>query len=124
MGTAILTTVMPDYFEKLEARILQDFAEGVVAWGASVTALAQWEDEHLIENPTAEDLAFHRAMVDKLISFGRFLAVATEHSDFPDQTAKENVAATLRTLQDKIPLWHGTMSKMQAESILKSAFPE
>ena len=40
---------MPDYFEKLEAHILQEFAEGVAARGESMTALARWEDEHLLE---------------------------------------------------------------------------
>ena len=116
--------VMPDYFEKLEARILQEFAEGVAAWGESVTALAHWEDEHLLEKPTAEALAAHRRTVDKLIGFGRFLALTTEHPEFPDAALKETVAATLRTLRDKIPLWHGQMPTDQADAILKAAFPE
>ncbi|MEI6783942.1 MAG: hypothetical protein WCQ21_23870 [Verrucomicrobiota bacterium] len=42
-----LPMVMPDYFEKTEARILQEFAEAIATWGQSVTALAAWEDEHL-----------------------------------------------------------------------------
>lgn len=121
---ALPGAVMPDYFEKLEARILQEFAEGVAAWGGSVTALAQWEDEHLLEEPTAEALAAHRRTVEKLIRFGRFLALTTEHPDFPDAALKENVAATLQTLRDKIPLWHGRMPKEQAEAILRAAFPE
>ena len=116
--------VMPDYFEKLEARILQEFAEGVAAWGESVTALAHWEDEHLLENPTVKALAAHRRTVDKLIGFGRFLALTTEHPDFPDAALKETVAATLQTLRDKIPLWHGQMPKAQADAILNAAFPE
>jgi hypothetical protein len=117
-------SVMPDYFEKLEAHILHEFAEGVSAWGASVTALAQWEDENLLEEPTAAVLAAHRSTVNKLIAFGRFLALTTEHPDFPDSALKENVAATLQTLRDKIPLWHGQMPKDKAEAILKAAFPE
>ena len=115
--------VMPDYFEKLQARIHQEFAEGVAAWGESVTALAHWEDEHLLEKPTVEALAAHRRAVDKLIGFGRFLALTTEHPDFPDAALKETVAATLATLRDKIPLWRGQMPKDQADAILKAAFP-
>jgi hypothetical protein len=89
-----------------------------------VTALAKWEDEHLVENPSPNDLAEHRRTVDKLIRFGKFLALTTEHSDFPDLTLKQNVAATLKTLGDKIPLWHGRMPKAQVDAILKAAFPE
>jgi len=57
--------VLPDYFEKLEARILQEFAEGVATWGQSVTALSRWEQEHLVDNPTMDDLATHRRTVDQ-----------------------------------------------------------
>jgi hypothetical protein len=124
MEISLPTAVMPDYFEKLEARILQEFAEGVAAWGQSVTALAQWEDEHLLEAPNPEALAAHHRTVEKLIAFGRFLALTTEHPDFPDAALKENVAATLQTLRDKIPLWHGQIPKDKADAILKAAFPE
>jgi hypothetical protein len=124
MEIAIPVPVMPDYFEKLEAHILQEFAEGAAAWGESVTALARWEDEHLLEGPTPEALAAHRRTVDRLIAFGRFLVLTTDRPDFPDPALKENVAATLQTLRDKIPLWHGQMPEDRAESILKAAFPE
>jgi hypothetical protein len=124
MEIAIPMPVMPDYFEKLEAHILQEFTEGVAAWGESVTALARWEDEHLLEGPTAAALATHRRTVDRLIAFGQFLALTTEHPNFPDTALKENVAATLQTLRDKIPLWHGKVPKDKADAILKAAFPE
>jgi len=57
------------------------------------------------------------------LRWGRFLALTTEHADFPDSALKENVAATLQTLRDKIPLWHGQMPKDKADAILKAAFP-
>jgi len=124
MNTAIPAEVLPDYFEKLETHILQEFAEGVAAWGQSVTALSRWEDEHLLDNPTPDALAAHRRTVERLIQFGRFLALTTEHPDFPDVALKNNVAATLQTLRDKIPLWHGTTPTAEADAILKAAFPE
>lgn len=124
MDFAMPAGVLPDYFEKLEARILQEFAEGVAAWGQSVTALSHWEAEHLLDNPSAEGLAIHRRTVERLIQFGRFLALTTEHPDFPDTALKETVAATLQTLRDKIPLWHGALPRHQADAILKAAFPE
>lgn len=124
MIAALPTEVLPDYFEKLETRILQEFAEGVAVWGQSVTALARWEDEHLLDHPTPDALATHRRTVERLIQFGRFLAQTTEHTDFPDVPLKQNVAATLQTLRDKIPLWHGTIPTAEADAILKTAFPE
>ena len=119
-----LPIVMPDYFEKTEARILQEFAEAIATWGQSVTALAAWEDEHLLDNPTPENLAAHGCSLKRLIGFGKFIARTTDHPDFADTALKETVEATLQTLRDKIPLWHSRMPKEQAEAILKAAFPE
>jgi hypothetical protein len=119
-----LPMVMPDYFEKTEARILQEFAEAIATWGQSVTALAAWEDEHLLDNPTPENLAAHRRSLERLIGFGMFIARTTDHPEFSDTAVKETVEATLQTLRDKIPLWHSRMPKEQAEAILKAAFPE
>jgi hypothetical protein len=124
MDKTMPVDVMPDYFAKLEAHILNEFAEAVAAWGESVTALSRWEDEKLLDNPNPEALAEHRRMVERLIAFGRFLALVTQHPDFPVATLKENVSATLQTLQDKLPLWHNSLPKDKAEAILKAAFPE
>ncbi len=119
-----IPATMPDYFERFEAHVYRELSEAVETWGRSVTALAQWEDEHLLDSQTPEDLAAHRRTVERLTRFGRFLSQAMDHPDFPDTALRENVAATIQTLQDKIPVWQGTMPKAQAEAILKAAFPE
>src|SRR6266567_4219632 len=106
MDIVMPASVMPDYFATLEAHILHDFGEAVAAWGESVTALSRWEDEKLLDNPSPEALGAHRRMVERLIEFGRFLALITQHPDFPVAALKANVSATLQTLQDKLPLWH------------------
>ena len=94
MDIATPAGVLPDYFEKLEARILQEFSEGVAAWGQSVTALSRWEEKHLLDDPSADVLAAHRRTVERLIHFGRFLSLTTEHPDFPDIALKENEKRT------------------------------
>ena len=66
--------VMPDYFAKTEARLLQEFAEAIATWGQSVTALAAWEEDHLLDHPTPEHLAAHRCSLERLIGFGQFIA--------------------------------------------------
>src|SRR5437588_13030632 len=121
METAVPAAVMPDYFERLERHILQELAEGVAAWGQSVTALGQWEEEHLLENPCAEALATHRSIVEKMIAFGRVLALPTDHAEFPQVEMKKNVAAILQTLRDKIPVSSSRMPRCQADIIIKSA---
>jgi hypothetical protein len=119
-----IPAAMPDYFERFEARFYRELSEAVEIWGKSVTALAQWEDEHLLDRQTPEDLSAHRRTVERLTRFGTFLSKAMDYPDFPHRALRENVAATIQTLQDKIPIWHGTMPKAQAEAILKAAFPE
>ncbi len=123
MNAAIAGAVMPDYFEKFQARVAQDFAEGLETWSQSVTALALWEDEHLLDDPSPGDLEAHQRTLDRLEAFGRFLAGATEHADFINDTARANISATLQTLRDKRALWHGSMPESQAEDILRAAFP-
>ncbi len=115
---------MPDYFERFVARAHRELSEAVEAWGQSITALSQWEDDHLLDSQSAEDLAAHRRTIEELLRFGKFLSLTTAHPEFPDKVLSEQVAATLELLQDKIPLWHGTMSKQKAEEILRACFPE
>ena len=113
-----------DFIEALEKRILHELWDSVLVWSESVRALAQWEDERLLDNPSAEMLAQHRRIVERQIALGKFISLATEHPDFPDPQVREQVAATMSILQDKIPLWHSTMSATDAERILAEVFPE
>src|SRR6266699_6845062 len=113
-----------DYMETLEKRILHELWDSVLVWSESVRVLAQWEDEHLLDNPSSEVLEEHRRIVERLIALGKFISLATEHRDFPNKEAREQVAATMSILQDKIPLWHSTMSAADAERILAEVFPE
>jgi len=113
-----------DYMETLEKRILHELWDSVLVWSESVRVLAQWEDEHLLDNPSSEVLEEHRRIVERLIALGKFISLATEHRDFPNKEAREQVAATMSILQDKIPLWHSSMSAEEADRILAEVFPE
>jgi len=113
-----------DFIETLEKRILCELWDSVLVWSESVRALAQWEDEHLLDNPSAELLAEHRRIVERQIALGKFISLATEHPDFPDKETRAQVAAAMSILQDKIPLWHSTMSTEEADKILAEVFPE
>ena len=91
--------VVPDFIAHVETRLRRELAAAVEDWGHCVTALSHWEDEHLLENPSAELLARHKHTTERLLRFGRFLALATEQAEFPDQPVAQAVAATQRCLQ-------------------------
>ena len=52
------------------------------------------------------------------------MAPGSEHPGFPDIALKQNVAATLQTLRDKIPLWHGTMPQKEPTRFSKPLSPD
>jgi len=110
--------------ETLEKRILQELWDSVLVWSESVRALSKWEDDHLLDDPSPEALDTHRRIVERQIALGKFISLATEHEDFPDKETREQVAATMSILRDKIPLWHSTMSAEKADRILAEVFPE
>ena len=113
-----------DFLETLEKRILRELWDSVLVWSESVRALARWEDEHLLDNPSAEMLEAHRRIIERQIALGKFISLATEHPDFAQKEIREQVAATMSILRDKIPLWHSTMSAEEADRILAEVFPE
>jgi hypothetical protein len=115
---------MPDFFAGVQERLLRELAAAVNEWGSGVTALAHWEDSCLLDHPTPDLLAQHRATVEGLIRFGEFVSLTTAQPGFPDQALARSVAATLRTLRDKIPLWHGRMPTEEAEAVLRAVFHE
>ena len=113
-----------DFIETLEKRILHELWDAVLVWSESVRALAQWEDEHLLDNPSAKVLEEHRRIIERQIALGKFISLATEHPDFPEKEARQQVAATMSILRDKIPHWHSTVSSEEADRILAEVFPE
>lgn len=115
---------MPDPIGRLEKRLTAELADEAEQWSWCLNGLSRWEDEHLLDNPTPQSLAEHKRMIERLLRFGRFLSVATEHPDFPDRAVASMVRATLQTLEDDLALHHGTgMSTEKSERILAKAFP-
>ncbi len=122
---ALAVPVVPDFIGHVETRLRRDLAAAVEDWSQCVTALTHWEDEHLLDNPTAELLARHKQTTERLLRFGRFLALATQQPDSPDQQVAEIVTATQRCLEDKLRLWHGPpMSEERRAEILKTCLNE
>jgi hypothetical protein len=114
-----------DLIGRLQKRLLANFADIVVEWSGFVTDLTRWEDDHLLDNPSPELLADHKATLERFLAFGRFLSLGTEEPDFPDRELAEIVSSTLVVLQDKLRMWHGPrMSQAESDRILQACFPD
>ena len=119
------TPMVPDFLGHLEFHFHRELAAVVHDWSRCTNLLTQWEDEHLLDQPTPEALARHKEAIERLLRFGRFLALATGQPDFQDPQLAEIVAATRSCLQDKLPLWHGqTVTEKHRAEILEACFHE
>ena len=117
--------LVPDYVGRLEAHFLRDFADGVEDWSRCINMLTEWEDEFLLDDPAPEKLAAHKQIVERLLRFGRFIALATGSPDFPDPELAAVVSSTQCCLRDKLALWHGnTLTGAQGTEILRQCFHE
>lgn len=120
-----ITLSLPEVISRLQRRLHSELANAVEDWSRCVSTLAQWEDDHLLDNPTPELLADHQATVQRLLAFGRTLSLAAEDPDFTDHRTAESVAATLLVLEDKLRLWHGPrMDREESDRILAAVYPD
>jgi hypothetical protein len=117
--------IVPDFLHSVENRLLRELQAAVHDWSGCLSRLSEWEDEHVLDNPTPEVQARHKSTVERLLRFGSFLVLATSQPHFPDRQLTEIVAATQRDLQDRLALWHGARPpREESERILAACFPE
>ena len=115
----------PDSPRRLAIRAARHLKAQVEDWYDECRYLADWEDEHLVDDPTAERLVEHARLLDELERIGRWLASATHSADFPDRATAELVTLTLRDLADCRAMWHGQKLTVQERAeILKACFNE
>jgi hypothetical protein len=111
-----------DLISRLQNQLLAEAREVVEQWSVFVTALARWEEEHLLDNPSPELLADHTATVERCLAFGHLFSCGM---DFPDRQLAEMVLATQSALQDSLRMWHSPrMSKAESDRILTVCFPD
>lgn len=115
----------PESPRRLAVRTARHFRAQVEDWYDECRALTDWEDENLVDDPTPERLAEHARLLEELERVGRWLALATQSSDFPDRSTAELVVLTLRCLADRRAMWHGrSLTEKQRAEILKACFNE
>ena len=129
MGNDVLTaslTETADAGGSLAKRLLRYFRAQVEDWYEVCRLLTDWEDRHLLDEPTpAERRAEHARLLDELESVGNWLHSAAQSEDFPDRSTAELISMTLRNLKDRRAMWHGPkMSEERRAEILKACFNE
>lgn len=123
-----ITTASPaealDLAGGLSRRLARYLKAQVEDWYDVCRHLSNWEDRHLVDQPTPERLAEHTRLLDELERVGHWLARATQSPDFPDRSTAELVNMALQDLKDARALWHGNMTSERREEILRAVFNE
>jgi len=124
-GCTDIAIPLGDILGRLRKRWLANLAETVEECSAFVSALRRWEDDKLLDNPTAELLADNKPIIERLLAFGGSLSLATENRKFPDRRITEMTAARQVVLQHRLRIWHSPrMSKTESGRLLAACFPD
>lgn len=107
----------------LEKRLLASFAAAAEEWSELASALTDWEDEHLLDDPAPEMLNRHKATNLQLINLGKILSAASSHPEFSNPRLSRMISATQQMLQDKLIMWHTELPEENREQIIRSCFP-
>ena len=117
--------LVPDFMEFVESHFRRELDSAVQDWSRCTRLLAEWENDHLLDNPAPGLMAEHRQATERLLRFGELLLLVAEQSGMINPQARDIVRATQRCLQDKISLWHGqTLTEQARSEILKACFNE
>ena len=105
---------------------LRIFAE-VSVWYKKIELFRKGEDQRMFgQEPTPEDLAVHKSLLQRLIADGEHLILLIEQIGLPENfegVTPESVRITLETLQADYRGWHQPMPSAQREKLLKELFP-
>jgi hypothetical protein len=119
-----ITLEGPSVVEKFRQALTADFEQRIDEWCHCRKRLFEWENDHLLENPSPEKLAEHKEMLNLMIFFGQLFSLVTSHPTFPRTDLAEEVQATLWILRDQYQAFHGPqLAKDKADRILATVFP-
>jgi len=99
----------------------------VASWFKSLTLFREAEADRLMENePTPDDLAWHRAILATLQADGERLllewAEADDGSRNADRISRADLEAAVRGLGSAQTAWHGEMTAEQRKAIIREVF--
>ena len=100
----------------------------VSVWFKKIELFRKGEDERMfLQEPTPEDLAVHKTLLQRLIADGDHLMSLIRQMGLPDNPEgikPDDVAATLDSLGDTYRGWHAPVPAEQREQMLREVFPD
>ena len=106
---------------------LRIYAE-VSVWFKKIELFRKEEDERMfLQEPTPEDLAVHKTLLQRLITDGEHLFSLIQQMGLPENLEgikSEDVAATIETLRDTYRGWHEPVPAEQRDQMLREVFPD
>ena len=105
--------------------LADQFHNAIYSANSMIPALTGWENNHLLDSPSPEDLATHKQIVQRLLGFLNFAAQTTGPKSFIRRETAEMIEAGQFILEQKLAEWHGPrMSTQEADKILAACFPD
>ena len=106
---------------------LRVYAE-ISVWYKKIELFRKEEDARMFfQEPTPEDLAVHKSLLQRLIADGEHLFSLIGQIGLPENVEgikPEDVAATVETLRDTYRGWHEPIAANQREHELREIFPD
>jgi hypothetical protein len=100
----------------------------VSVWFQKIEVFRSEENRRMIaHDPTPEDLALHKALLQRLITDGEHLLSLVRQFGLPESIEKvtpESLAATVDLLKADYRGWHQPMPADRREQLLREVFPE
>ena len=100
-------------------------ASEVASWFKTLAMLRESEAERLMENdPTPEDLNWHRTLVATLIADGERLLLEWPANGpaNADRISRADLEASVRGLHSTQSAWHGELTADQRKAIIREVF--
>lgn len=99
----------------------------ISVWYKKIELFRKGEDERMfLQEPTPEDLAVHKSLLQRLIADGEHLLSLVRQLGLPENIegiTPESVAATFELLAADYRGWHEPMPAVRREQILREVFP-
>ena len=100
----------------------------ISVWYKKIESLRQSEDDRMVlHDPTPEDLAVHKSLLQRLIADGEYLLSLVGQVGLPESEVgitADSLAATVELLQADYRGWHEPMPSEKREQILTAVFPD
>jgi hypothetical protein len=100
----------------------------VSVWLKKIDLFRKGEDERMfLHEPTAEDLAVHKSLLQRLIADGSHLLALVRQIELPENTegiTPESLAATVELLHADYRGWHTPIPAEKRAQLLKEVFPD